>query len=252
MKQSRRNLSVTGAIALAAALLGGCAATANPDALWHIVSASCMSAYRDSKGNGLCTQVSADGYVILKDIRGKSQYLLMPATRVTGIEDPALQQGDPPNYWRYAWDNRHYVSDALGRPVPDELMSLALNSPYGRSQNQYHIHLDCTSRATRQSLAAHDHDAPGVWTNATLNGHFYQVMRVQAETAADVDPFALALQQARAARQSMSGHTLFMTSAPGGFYIVDGYYAPGGPRVNPGSAEELQDHGCKDVSPAAL
>jgi len=242
----RQILQASACAAIAAALLYGCQ-THNPDALWKIVSESCVPANDAGKGPGKCSKVSPDGYVILKDINGKGQHLLMPTRRSSGVEDVALRLPGQPNYWQYAWENRHYVSDTLGRPVPDDLISLALNSYYGRTQNQYHIHIDCMSRDMRQALAAHDKDAPGVWTRAPLAGHAYRLVRVQAADAASVDAYDLVVRQANPAMQTMAGHTIFMARAPGGFYVVDGYFDPRGAEANPGSAEELQDHSCKDV-----
>jgi CDP-diacylglycerol pyrophosphatase len=243
---TRRFVQALSVTMLTTALLYGCQFH-NPDALWKIVNESCVPANEAGKGPGKCSKVSPDGYVILKDIRGKGQHLLMPAKRSSGIEDVELRLPGRPNYWQYAWENRHYVSDTLGRPVPDDLMSLALNSYYGRSQNQYHIHIDCMSRDMRQALAAHDKDAPDVWTRVTLAGHVYRLLRVNAADAASVDAYELVRQRSDPAMQTMAGHTIFMAQAPGGFYVVDGYYDPSGAEANPGSAEELQDHSCKDV-----
>ncbi|HEY0294844.1 MAG TPA: CDP-diacylglycerol diphosphatase [Bordetella sp.] len=244
----RRFIQASAFLAIAVALLYGCQARVhNPDVLWQIVSQSCVPSAEAGKGPGKCAKVSPDGYAILKDINGKGQHLLIPTTRVTGVEDPLLLRSGSPDYFRYAWEDRDFVSKALGARVPDELMSLALNSADGRTQNQFHIHVDCLSQDMRNALSAYDGATTGAWLNTTFNGHPYRLERVAAATAAGVDPFGLVLRQAAAAQQAMRGHTIFMASAPGGFFVVDGYYQPYGPDANPGSSEELQDHSCKDV-----
>ena len=99
----------------------------------------------------------------------------------------------------------------------------------------------------RDALSAYDGAAPGTWVDARLDGHHYRLMRVAAAAAAGVRPFDRVLGQAGAAGQAMGDHTIFMATAPGGFFVVDGYFQAGGPNANPGASEELQDHGCKDI-----
>ncbi|HEX7747792.1 MAG TPA: CDP-diacylglycerol diphosphatase [Bordetella sp.] len=247
---TRRVLQAATGLAVTAALLLGCQALVyvhNPDALWQIVSQSCVPSDAAGKGPGKCAKVSPDGYALLKDIRGKGQYLLMPTARVAGMESPALAQPGSPDYFRYAWENRDYVSRALNTHVPDALMSLAINSAKGRSQNQLHIHIDCISQSMRNALSAYDDAAPGTWVDARLNDHLYRLTRVASPTAAHVHPYERVLSQAQARGQAIGDHSLFMATAPGGFFVVDGYYQAHGPNANPGSSEELQDHSCKDV-----
>lgn len=247
--RTRRILQAAAGAAAAAALLYGCQAARvhNPDALWQIVSQSCVPSQAAGEGPGKCAKVSPKGYVLLKDIRGKGQYLLIPTARVAGMESPALAQPGSPDYFGDAWRNRSFVSKALGAQVPDALMSLAINSAKGRSQNQLHIHIDCISQAMRNALSAYDDAAQGTWVDARLNNHFYRLMRVAASSAADVHPYERVLAQADARGQAIGDSSIFMATAPGGFFVVDGYYQARGPHANPGSSEELQDHACKDV-----
>lgn len=247
---TRRVLQAATGVVIAAALLLGCQAVVrvhNPDALWQIVSRSCVPSEAAGKGPGKCAKVSPDGYALLKDMRGKGQYLLIPTARVTSMESSALSRPGAPDYFLDAWENRGFVSKALDARVPDALMSLAINSAKGRSQNQLHIHIDCMSQAVRDALSAYDDAAPGAWVDARLNHHFYRLMRVASASAADVHPYERVLKQAEAHGQAIGDHSIFMATAPGGFFVVDGYYQPYGPSANPGSSEELQDHSCKDV-----
>ena len=40
-----------------------------------------------------------------------------------------------------------------GRALPDDVLSLAINSIHGRSQDQLHIHIDCIARRCGRSFA---------------------------------------------------------------------------------------------------
>jgi CDP-diacylglycerol pyrophosphatase len=104
------------------------------------------------------------------------------------------------------------------------------------------------SQAMRDALSAYDGAAPGTWVDARLDNHFYRLTRIAAATAADVRPYARVREQAEARGQAIGDHSIFMATAPGGFFVVDGHYQAHGANANPGSSEELQDHSCKDVS----
>lgn len=128
----------------------GPVAHANPNVLWHLVHDGCAPAARKHEYPPKpCVEVSAPtghferGYAVLKDIRGRYQYLVMPLARITGIGSPAVLQSDAPNYLAGAWIARLYVEAALHKTVPRDELSLAVNSKYGRTQNQLHVHVDC-------------------------------------------------------------------------------------------------------------
>jgi hypothetical protein len=71
----------------------------------------------------------------------------------TGIEDAALLAPDAVNYFAAAWNVRSFVDKAVGRELPDDALSLAVNSPLARSQNQLHIHIDCIHADLRSAIA---------------------------------------------------------------------------------------------------
>jgi CDP-diacylglycerol pyrophosphatase len=100
----------------------------DPNALWHIVHDQCVP-HQMQFGTPLpCVTVNdAAGYGILKDRNGASQFLLIATARVSGIEDPAILAADAPNYWVAAWDATRLVQALLGRALPRESVSLAIN-----------------------------------------------------------------------------------------------------------------------------
>ena len=64
-------------------------AAAHPNALWHIVHDLCVTDMNTSGNPAPCAVVDLDqGFAVLKDIQGATQYLLLPTARVTGIESP--------------------------------------------------------------------------------------------------------------------------------------------------------------------
>lgn len=75
------------------------ACAADPDALWDLVSGQCVPAQQAKHDPAPCLSVDlAGGYAVLKDQSGATQVLVIPTTRVTGIESPALLDPASPNY----------------------------------------------------------------------------------------------------------------------------------------------------------
>ena len=119
-------------------------AQADPNALWDIVHGQCVPNEEHYGRPEPCALVElrtgeARGYAVLKDLVGATQFLLVPTARIAGIESPELLLLGAPNYFESAWQSRTYVDDVLGRVLPRDDFSLAINSAYGRTQNQLHI-----------------------------------------------------------------------------------------------------------------
>jgi CDP-diacylglycerol pyrophosphatase len=80
-------------IAVAAAVVGGeyWWNSSKRDVLRHIVLEQCVPNQRNNHLPAPCAQVDEQqGFVVLKDMNGPLQYLLMPTARITGMESPAL------------------------------------------------------------------------------------------------------------------------------------------------------------------
>ncbi|MGF6732781.1 CDP-diacylglycerol pyrophosphatase [Paraburkholderia youngii] len=233
------------AVALAAS---ACArlTTVDSDALWKIVDIRCVPSQQATGTPGQCSLVDLDKrYVVLKDILGRSQFLLMPTDRITGIESPLILAPDAKDYWSDAWDSRHFVQQAVKRELPDDQLGLEINSEYRRSQNQLHIHIDCMRREVSAVLAGHAHDAPGEWRWATLDGERYRIMRVSSLGGAD-NPFRIVARD-NPDPATMATQTILVTgagpsAARDGWLIVNsGIDIDGGS----GTAEGLLDHECR-------
>src|SRR5579872_1429028 len=76
----------------------------DPDSLWKIVHGNCVPLQQSRGTPGECQLVDLAGrFVVLKDLRGNTRFLLIPTDRITGIESSVLLQPDSVNYWRAAW-----------------------------------------------------------------------------------------------------------------------------------------------------
>ena len=190
------------------------------------------------------------GFAILKDIRGNTQFLLIPTARISGIEDPADPGAGRPQLLGGAWDARSFVQDQLHKPLPRTAVSLAINSVYGRTQNQLHIHIDCVREDVRDSIVANLDKIGQVWSPfpVPLAGHMYRAIRIEQAELGTVDPFRMLADGDHVAVSDMGMHTLVLVGATfaadgrDGFVLLDDHAnLMAGDRA---SGEELQDHGC--------
>jgi CDP-diacylglycerol pyrophosphatase len=223
---------------------------ADPDKLWEIVNGECLTAAVGAGNGGPCRMVDRQrGFVMLKDIVGVAQFLLIPTRRLAGIESPELLAADAPNYWAYAWEQRDRVGAALGRPLARDRIGVEINSAAARSQLQLHIHLDCLRRDLPQRLRAHEGDAPGQWQTLLLDGHRYWIMRLNGAALGERDPFKLAAALSPLARNAMAAQSLLLTGArfsdgSDGFYLIDS--PVNFDKGESGNAEVWLDHGCAE------
>lgn len=225
------------------------ARAANPDALWQIVHDRCVPDAQTKGDPAPCARVDLPGgTAVLKDLVGDTQYLLLPTERVTGIEDPAILAPASPNYFAAAWRARDLVDQRAGHVLPRDDLGLAINSVYGRTQNQLHIHIDCL----RPDVIAALHDnGPSVGTSwmrfpVPLQGRSYLARRLMDGSLAHTNPFALLANDVPGARTDMGKWTLVVAGitldGQANFILLADQADPlTGDR---GSGEALQDHAC--------
>jgi len=227
-------------------------AAADPNALWHIVGEQCVPDEKQNHAPEPCEQVDlAGGYAVLKDIRGNTQFLLIPTTRVSGIESPAILAPGAPNYWRDAWQARRYVEAKARRHLPRDTIGLAINSISGRTQNQLHIHIDCMRLDVIAALRQHASAIGPGWAKfpVPLSGHDYMAMRIDQPELTGVNPFVLLADGIPGARADMGHYTLVVVGADPGFVVLAGRANPAA--GNWGSGEQLQDHACAAATAAS-
>jgi CDP-diacylglycerol pyrophosphatase len=141
-------------------------------ALWRIVDTGCGAATA-VPSPGLECDV-ARGYAVLKDRCGPTHYLVLPTARRVGIESPELLRPEEPNYLALAWAERWRSLGARTAAVDAADVGLAVNSRYGRSQSQLHVHIDFVRPDVRAALAALPRPI-AAGTRVELMGHRYRV-----------------------------------------------------------------------------
>lgn len=224
------------------------------DRLWQIVHEECVPDQERHGNPAPCALVHIQdgigrGYVVLKDLVGATQYLLLPTAFVSGIESPDLLLPNAPNYFAMAWSERGYVERAARRTLPRTAISLAVNSVLNRSQNHLHIHMDCARLDVQVILRRLLPEIGDDWAvlSERLVGHTYRARRILAENLGAANPFVLLADGVPDARAAMGAQTLT---------VIGTQFAEGNPgfvvlnaRVDVGSGafiggEELQDHSC--------
>ena len=227
-------------------------AHADADALWAIIHDHCVPDQQQYGDPAPCAWVNLssgqqNGYAVLKDIAGATQYLLIPTSRITGLESPAILAPDATNYFAAAWRARYFVEERAGQSLPRDWVSFAINSEVGRSQNQLHIHIDCIRADVHEQLTHHAAEIGAAWAPfpVPLADHRYSAIAVNGDDLDAVNPFTLLADGIAGARTDMGLETLVVVGAVGpdgrpGF-IVLAHHAD----VSAGDAatgEELQDH----------
>jgi CDP-diacylglycerol pyrophosphatase len=244
------------AAAIAASLCAAAPQALNPrDALWGLVHDECVPDQLQSHEPRPCVQVDLrdgieTGFAVLKDMRGATQYLLIPTARVPGIETPAVWASGAPNYFADAWEARKYVDEALHRALPRDDIGLAINSLAGRSQDQLHIHVDCIRSDLQQALRQHQASIGTQWAplDVTFAGHRYLAMWVPGENLGSNNPFRLLAKGLEGAEKNMGEHTLVVvgytrTDGAAGFVLLEDQVNRGTQDLAHG--EDLLDHSCR-------
>jgi CDP-diacylglycerol pyrophosphatase len=231
-------------------------AAADSNALWHIVSEQCVPDQKLNQNPRPCADVDlAGGYAVLKDLVGKTQFLLIPTAQVAGIESPKVLAAQSPNYFAAAWQARHFVEERARHVLPRDAIGLAINSVSGRSQNQLHIHVDCMRLDVTAALRTHTGAIGTSWSKfpVPLVGHDYMAMRIEQPELGTTNPFALLADTLSGARADMAHYTLVVVGASAagkdGFVVLAGHATPA--TGNWGAGEQLQDHACAAATAAS-
>lgn len=214
------------------------------DVLWKFISQQCVPDMEKNHQPAPCEKVDLSaGYVLFKDRVGPLQYLLMPVSKITGIESPLLLEKHTPNFFALAWNERHLLSDKNHSPVRDSDLAMTINSESGRTQNQLHIHMSCLRADIRQRLKEL---APGLtekWQSLTLRSHPYLLRVLTPAELEQQSVFMRIAQEIPGAAGQMGDYGLALTALPDGRLVllaIKKQLLKG----NMGSAEELQDHQC--------
>ncbi|AKN18671.1 CDP-diacylglycerol pyrophosphatase [Mycobacterium haemophilum DSM 44634] len=220
---------------------------ASRDALWKIVHDRCELGYQRTGAYDPCTLVDEQsGTALFKASYDPNQYLLLPLARVTGIEDPALQEPASPNYLYDAWAARAFVSSRLNNSLPEPDISLAINPKNARTQDQLHIHISCVSPATAAVLKQVNSAEYVGWKPlpTDLKDHTYQALAVNRNTFESKNLFQDVYAKVTADGATMDHASVAVANiAPDQFLLL----VAEGTDDQPVAAEELQDHDCSIV-----
>lgn len=237
--------------AAALAIFLSLALSKDRNVLWTIAHDKCVPDEIQNHDPAPCAVVDltdgdADGYVLLKDIRGIAQHLLIPSRRITGIEAPEVLDPDLPNYWAAAWSHRDLLGKRLGHDLAWDMVGLAINSQAARSQDQMHIHMDCLRPDVRDALAQHAAEIGPSWTKLSfdLAGTNYYARRLAAADLSTQDPFKLLANGLDGARAAMGKQTLAMigTKSSGDDFVL--LATPGAGDAARAHSEDVLDHSC--------
>ena len=216
----------------------------NGNALWRLIDQQCVPGQQQRNDPRPCQRVDiAAGYVTLKDRDGPLQYLLMPVARISGVESAALRDPATPNFFALAWQQRDLLAMRHGAAVPDSAIALSVNSQYGRTQNQLHIHISCLSPAVRQQLDRITPQLNAHWQAHTLHQHRWLIRSLTPEQLAQQSIFIRFMQEVPQAQQGMGRYGLALATLSDGRLALMALERDW-LRMNRGSAEELQDHSC--------
>ncbi len=246
-----RVIGLAGVFAVAA--IGWGLAT-DRSALWNIAHGKCEPRFEAAGDPKPCALVDvskgeANGFVVLKDLVGGTQFLLIPTRRIAGIESPDVVAPDAPDWFADAWDARRFLFERLGRPLPRDNIALAINSAGERSQDQLHIHIDCLRRDVRDRVAALADGLGEGWSrdSVDLAGSSYRALKIARDNLGGLNPFRLVAEGLPEAKDAMGQMTIVVVGAGfrdqgDGFVVLAGR----GDAANPtgGHGEDLQDHAC--------
>lgn len=237
-------------VALSAMAAVPAAAAPDPsrDVLWAALK-TCVLAKRLANRTFPCLSVDlgdADrpGSAVLRAPGEPTHSVVMPTDTVAGLEAPVLRGPRGAAYWRAALAARPLVSDVLKGKLSPAEVGLAVNSAWGRSQDQLHIHLDCLKPSVLKAVRAHGRQVRHTWSRfpVPLAGDRYYALRVPEAEAAQFNPFA-ALHTLPGARPDLHRTSFAALATPPGDpepgYILLAYRAPSA------SAEDVMDHSCR-------
>lgn len=153
--------------------------------LWQIVSQHCVPNQQQHGSPAPCLRVNlTQHYVVFNDAHGPLHTLLIPQEKISGIESTALLSGEAESFFQSAWENRYLLQQQAAFPILDRYLALAINSRYGRTQNQLHIHLACLKPEVYQAIQRQQKRIDHHWQEleTPLSGQRYLAIKVAATT----------------------------------------------------------------------
>ncbi len=204
-----------------------------PDALRRIVQTQCMENWIQHHLPAPCERVflpdsrtDRSGYAVLADRKGGAHYLLIPTQTMTGLDSAELLDPDTPNYFAEAWHARDLLKTFVGHEVPRTAVGLAVNTAHSRTQDQFHIHIECLRQDVADSLRLGAEQVTDRWAPMMVAGSTYQAMRISGAGLDGANPFELVAAAKPDARHRLGDYTVVVAgmqfqSGPG-FILLTG------------------------------
>jgi CDP-diacylglycerol pyrophosphatase len=203
------------------------------DSLRQIVQDLCVVNWSQHHEAAPCERVyladshtGNSGYAVLADRKGGAHYLLIPTQTMTGIDSRELLDPDAPNYFAEAWHARDLITRYVGHAVGRTAIGLAVNTPRSRSQDQFHIHIECLRPDVADSLGAAAGRLTETWAPVNVAGSMYDGIRINGEGLDGANPFELLAGLKPDVRRHMGDYTLLVAgmqfSNGPGFVLLTG------------------------------
>jgi CDP-diacylglycerol pyrophosphatase len=130
-----------------------------------------------------------------------------------GIDSSELLDPDVPNYFAEAWHARDLITKFVGHEVPRTAIGLAVNKAAARSQDQFHIHIECLRQDVFESLRALSARLTDAWTPVTVSGSPYDALRITGSGLEGANPFELLADAKPDVRHHIGDYTLVVVGA---------------------------------------
>lgn len=203
------------------------------DALRQIVQDQCVVNWLKHQQPAPCEGVflagpktSNSGYAVLADLKGGAHYLLVPTQTMAGIDSSELLDPDMPNYFAEAWHARDLITKFVGHDVPRTAIGLAVNTAQTRTQDQFHIHIECLRQDVVDSLGKSAEKIANTWSPISVAGATFQARQIMGQGLDGSNLFELLATLNPDTRRHMGDYTLVVAgmqfkSGPG-FVVLTG------------------------------
>ena len=203
------------------------------DALRQIVQEQCVVHWTQKHDPSPCRRVflpdsktESSGYAVLEDRKGGAHYLLIPTQTMAGIESSELLDPDMPNYFAEAWRARDLITSFVGHEVPRSAVGLAINTAHTRTQDQFHVHIECLRQDVAASLRESAERVSNVWSPLMVAGSTYQAQRIMGDGLDGSNLFEMLANLKPDVRHHMGDYTLVVAgmqfSGGPGFIVLTG------------------------------
>jgi CDP-diacylglycerol pyrophosphatase len=162
----------------------------NRDALRRIVQEQCAVHWAEEHSPRPCERVH-EGFAVLADRKGGAHFLLIPTRTLAGMESAELLEPGAPNYFAAAWTARDLLAKAVGHDMRRRDVGLALNPRHARTQDQFHIHIECLRSDVAHDLERASSHVTDSWSPIAVGGAAYHARRIMGEEFGAADPIAL-------------------------------------------------------------